>query len=720
MKKRNILSLFLVLIIFTTIVKAQWTQVNNPPVYFYTSHFAQVGSNVVLLNQGSSSSLLAISSNGGLNWTAFPKPDSLYFYLIKSFGSDLYGFAYSTTGLSNKLFIVKTTNNGVNWTYINTRIDYSIYYTPRWLQDIFINNNGIYVGEYCNGYYPNAGLWYTSNNGANWVKLSDATLGTNYVYITKVVVSGNNIFVTGDNSVYQSFKSTNHGLNWTSAPLPAPLINDLVLTPGGTLLASSQTSAQIYRSTNFGSNWQTITSPGTGPQRFSITGSTIYLGSSQGIVAKSTDDGVNWTTVSTFPQQCNLAFSPGGSNLLAATAWGTYYSSNNGTSWTRLYFPLNYFSVNPSGVYVNSLSINGNTLYAGTPSGLFKSTNSGTNWTHIGPDHWVANAVYNDGTNLYVGVDSLTPNGFIFGSGLYVTTNDGVNWTKAMVPSSSLSFITKFGTVMFASGVSSFLYRSTDNGYNWSQVSSGVSGLASSGTALFGIQGSNSVIRSTNNGLNWSNVMFNSTLSAIGGTTGNIYVSSQSNGLQRSTNNGISWLLTGFYMPTSVILADNNNIVTGGSSNVGVHFSSDYGVNWFPRNDGFGSNLPYNVYQFILSNNTLYAVTTPYIWKRPYNEVITGVTKLNNTLPVKYQLYQNYPNPFNPKTKIKFDLVKSSNVKLEIYDINGRHIKTLVNSLLQSGTYETEFDATALPSGIYFYKLITDGFEKTNKMMLIK
>jgi len=715
MKKRNILSLFLVLIIFTTIVKAQWTQVNNPPVYFYTSHFAQVGSNVVSLNQSYSNTSLSISSNGGLNWTAFPKPDSLYFSLIKSFGTDLYGIASSKTGLSNKLFIVKTTNNGVNWTYINTRTDYPTNVFPRPIQDIFINNNGLYVAEFA-AFISNAGLWYTSNNGVNWVKLSNSPVSN---YLKKVVVSGNNIFVADYNNSYNSWKSTDHGLTWTTIGVPYPSVVDLVLTPAGTLLA---TYSQIYRSTNFGSNWQTITFPGTDPQRFSITGSTIYLGSTQGTVAKSTDDGVNWTTVSTFAQQCNLAFSPGGSNLLAATAWGTYYSSNNGTSWTRLYFPLNYLSVNPFGVYVKSLSINGNTLYAGTSSGLFKSTNSGTNWTHIGPDQWFANAVYFDGTNLYVGVDTLKPDGSLApGNGLYVTTNDGVNWTKAITTTTnSLSFITKFGTVMFASGPGSPLYRSTDNGYNWSQVSNAVSGLASSGTALFGIQGGNSVIRSTNNGLTWSNVMFNTSLSAIGGTTGNIYVSSQSNGLQRSTNNGISWLLTGFYMPTSVILADNNNIVTGGSSNVGVHFSSDYGVNWFPRNDGFGSNLPYNVYQFILSNNTLYAVTTPYIWKRPYNEVITGVTKLNNTLPVKYQLYQNYPNPFNPKTKIKFDLVKSSNVKLEIYDINGRHIKTLVNSMLQSGTYETEFDATALPSGIYFYKLITDGFEKTNKMMLIK
>jgi len=214
--------------------------------------------------------------------------------------------------------------------------------------------------------------------------------------------------------------------------------------------------------------------------------------------------------------------------------------------------------------------------------------------------------------------------------------------------------------------------------------------------------------------------MSNSTLSAIGGTTGNIYVSSQSNGLQRSTNNGISWLLTGFYMPTSVILADNNNVVTGGSSNVGVHFSSDYGVNWISRNEGFGSNPPYDVYQFILSNNTLYALTTPYIWKRPYNEIITGVTKLNNTLPVTCQLYQNYPNPFNPVTKIRFDLPKNTYTKLIIYDMLGREIETIVNEQLVAGSYEVNWDARSYSGGVYYYRLQAGDFVETRKMILVK
>jgi hypothetical protein len=108
------------------------------------------------------------------------------------------------------------------------------------------------------------------------------------------------------------------------------------------------------------------------------------------------------------------------------------------------------------------------------------------------------------------------------------------------------------------------------------------------------------------------------------------------------------------------------------------------------------------------------------IWKRPYSEIITGVKSITNTTPQKYQLYQNYPNPFNPRTKIKFDIARTSDVKLEIFDARGSLIKTLVNANLTSGTYEVEFDATSLPSGIYFYRLKTPSLEQTNKMVLLK
>ncbi|MBI5402443.1 MAG: T9SS type A sorting domain-containing protein [Ignavibacteriae bacterium] len=97
-----------------------------------------------------------------------------------------------------------------------------------------------------------------------------------------------------------------------------------------------------------------------------------------------------------------------------------------------------------------------------------------------------------------------------------------------------------------------------------------------------------------------------------------------------------------------------------------------------------------------------------------------NIRKISEVVPGKFLLYQNYPNPFNPKTNIKFDVAKTGNVSLMVYDIKGNEITTLINSKLSSGTYEIPFNSDNLSSGIYFYKLISDGFSETKKMILIK
>jgi hypothetical protein len=85
-----------------------------------------------------------------------------------------------------------------------------------------------------------------------------------------------------------------------------------------------------------------------------------------------------------------------------------------------------------------------------------------------------------------------------------------------------------------------------------------------------------------------------------------------------------------------------------------------------------------------------------------------------------YVLEQNYPNPFNPSTTIKFQLPELSFVTLKVYDVLGNEIKTLVNEEKVVGNYEVEFNATRLPSGIYFYRLQSGSFVETKKMVLMK
>jgi hypothetical protein len=99
---------------------------------------------------------------------------------------------------------------------------------------------------------------------------------------------------------------------------------------------------------------------------------------------------------------------------------------------------------------------------------------------------------------------------------------------------------------------------------------------------------------------------------------------------------------------------------------------------------------------------------------------LTGVTGNGNEIPNEYALYQNYPNPFNPSTVISYQITDNSYVKLKVYDATGREAAVLVDAEMNAGTYEIEWDASGYPSGIYFYKLETNGFTDTKKMILMK
>ncbi|HEY9165760.1 MAG TPA: T9SS type A sorting domain-containing protein [Candidatus Kryptonia bacterium] len=95
-----------------------------------------------------------------------------------------------------------------------------------------------------------------------------------------------------------------------------------------------------------------------------------------------------------------------------------------------------------------------------------------------------------------------------------------------------------------------------------------------------------------------------------------------------------------------------------------------------------------------------------------------GVKGLN--VVKEYMLYNNYPNPFNPSTIIRYDLPKDSKVVLQIYDILGREVTTLVNERQGAGTHEVSFNASRYASGVYFYKLTAGTYSKVQRMMLIK
>lgn len=97
-----------------------------------------------------------------------------------------------------------------------------------------------------------------------------------------------------------------------------------------------------------------------------------------------------------------------------------------------------------------------------------------------------------------------------------------------------------------------------------------------------------------------------------------------------------------------------------------------------------------------------------------------GIYQISSIIPERFELGNNYPNPFNPTTVIRFDVAKLQNVKLTVYDMLGKEIEVLVSEVLQPGKYQTTFGGANNPSGVYYYRLQTEGFVDTKKMLLIK
>jgi hypothetical protein len=128
--------------------------------------------------------------------------------------------------------------------------------------------------------------------------------------------------------------------------------------------------------------------------------------------------------------------------------------------------------------------------------------------------------------------------------------------------------------------------------------------------------------------------------------------------------------------------------------------------------DGFGIGVSMNKREYLIG--------APYGRKAylysPYPMSIND----EGGLLTDYFLFQNYPNPFNPVTKIKFSIPRSEVVQINVYDVLGKEIKTLLNEYKQAGTYEIEFDATSLPSGVYFYRMISGNYSETKKMILLR
>ena len=171
-----------------------------------------------------------------------------------------------------------------------------------------------------------------------------------------------------------------------------------------------------------------------------------------------------------------------------------------------------------------------------------------------------------------------------------------------------------------------------------------------------------------------------------------------------ATNWTVSGSGTNFRLLVGIDSVDIRIYATSNIANTPVH---SYPFNVIAVQSQFKSSAPFNSgYQII---------------PRDLNDFtnVTAVNQLSSEIPQKFSLHQNYPNPFNPVSLIKYDVLKSSRIKIEVYDLLGRKVSELVNENQSPGTYETSFNASNLSSGMYFYSLFVDGAKIDSKKMIL-
>lgn len=180
---------------------------------------------------------------------------------------------------------------------------------------------------------------------------------------------------------------------------------------------------------------------------------------------------------------------------------------------------------------------------------------------------------------------------------------------------------------------------------------------------------------------------------------------------------------------------DNIQTSSGGGHEVSPWYTIDwYGwklISWDMYYDGTGNwigdgtldgTLRFDSIQLTYGGGAATSGTLYFDDLRLVDNWVTGVEGDGTIaeIPQTYQLQQNFPNPFNPTTSIRYQLPSKDHVQLNVYDLRGQLVKSLVNEQQQAGYHTVNFDASELPSGIYIYRLVTRNFSETKKMSMVK
>jgi Secretion system C-terminal sorting domain len=208
----------------------------------------------------------------------------------------------------------------------------------------------------------------------------------------------------------------------------------------------------------------------------------------------------------------------------------------------------------------------------------------------------------------------------------------------------------------------------------------------------------------------------------------------------RSTDGGTTWgadirLTEGPFVSQNPAIFSSGTILhlvwQYGISNLEILYkrSMDNGLSWVDStqlSNSFSTARDaaisaYDVSTHVVWTDTRHGSTNHEIYyKQNPTGNISGIENISLDFPEGFMLDQNYPNPFNPSTSIKYQVSSNTQVSLKVYDVLGNEVAILVNEEKPAGSYEVDFNAVGLSSGIYFYKLQSASFVETKKMTLLK
>ncbi|MCX6133739.1 MAG: T9SS type A sorting domain-containing protein [Ignavibacteriales bacterium] len=659
---------------------AQWVRTNQLCGGYFTS-FAASGAAVFAGAYGGG---IFLSTNDGANWKKLNLADGtwtngLVAALDGSGGTDI--FVAATWGaVGEPCGVIRSTDFGQTWFEVNSGLT-NLFLTSLAVSVGDDGSKNLFAGTW------GGGVFRSTNNGARWNPVNTGLHGLN---VKALAVAGSTLLAGTDHG---AFLSVNNGSLWTqvNSGLPDTNLSCAAISSvetGGKILFVGSYKSGAFRSSDTGASWVPANDGLNNLHVYALTPSPvgtgnpcILAGTNGGGIYRSTNNGVGWVPVNTgltFPYIQGLAIiadGNGGRKFFAGT-WGSgvFVSSDEGSSWTIANSGLVCRSV-------NALAAFDSKVFAGTNGcGAFLSTDGGATWNqnNVGmkfPNVYALAVVANEqgGTHLVAGA-----------GGIYISSNGGATWKAANmavgdVHAFAVSQVGNESPTIFAG----------NNALDLHQVQ---------------------VIASTDRGMTWRQQGTNinaSRLNALVTYEANLLVGTDNRGVLLTTDGGMTWIPRNNGLMDSSVSALTISTGSAGAVNViaatghGLFRSTDFGMQWTLVS---GDAVSTQIQALAVSRQNMFAGVSSTVWKRPLSEVVTAVEDIRAGDLKSFSLSQNYPNPFNPATRIPYQLGSNSQVVLKIYDMLGRVVATFVNGIEHSGTHAVCWDASTMPTGVYFYR----------------